>query len=715
MSILRCMPELFTYAVVISTYNRSDDLRRCLAALNAQTFRDFNVIIVNGGDEAGVRAASGEFPALHIKIVTQEKQGIVEARNLGWREARADIVCLIDDDLVVTPQWLEIVRGTFLSAPGIGGVSGPTLITEEFRIRRDLTRFLESNPNIFFKSVKFLYDSLILENRAHDVGKILKSGAFTPGSNYSTCLALSETVDVDYLEACHMCFRRELLVKVGGFDDYYGVIGDWSEPDLAFRVRASGQRLVFNPRAVTYHCVSRAGAFGSRTNSYERSRNFAHFYRRWVRSDTWEKRWRFCANLVFINVYWFYKFFETGNPDWLKGLGGTIAGLREFVPKEKTIAHVSLQTNGKSALNPYPLVSVVVVNYNGRDFLDRCISSILSNTYPHYEIIIVDNGSSDFSLEFIQEKWGGQTDKIRPVRLDKNYGPAKARNIGAAHAAGEYMGFLDNDTQVDTQWISRAAAEFKSDNKIGILQCKLLLLHEPERFDYAGEYLSNIGFLIQRCLPGEFDRGAYDARDKLLAAKSAGMFIRTGLFKQIGGFDEDYFIYVEETDLGWRAWLRGFETVFLHSSIVYHELGSSGVILGSKRQNYLLKYHGCKNYIRTLLKNLEVRNLILILIPHIILWLAMALYYLCKRQPASSAYILKGIWWNALNLKKTLTLRRQIQTNRAISDKDLFKVIMRHKGLSYFIAKITHVGTLGNAESFNRPRGFKPVFPNAKT
>ena len=326
------MSNKLTFSVVVPTFNRNEDLSRCLDSLSKQTYSDFEVIIANGGDYCSVRRVADEFRNLRIKIINQERKGLTEARNLGWTHTQADIVCFIDDDLVVSPEWLSNIVNTFLSDDNIGGVSGPTIIPDDRKKNRDLALFLadfKSSPNVFLKVLGKLYLGIILENKVKDVGRILKSGAFTPGSNYKECLSLTDPIDVDYLEACHMCFRRKLLEELKGFDYIYEGTGEWQEPDLSFKVRKKGYRLVFNPRAVTYHYISQAGVFKDRTNSYERSKNFIFFYMRWIKPDSFGKIMRFGANLLFINLYWCYKFFQTRNPDWLRGILGVFAGFRE--------------------------------------------------------------------------------------------------------------------------------------------------------------------------------------------------------------------------------------------------------------------------------------------------------------------------------------------------------------------------------------------------
>ncbi len=326
------MKKELSISVGISTYNRNDDLVRCLVSLEQQTDRDFTVIIANGGDTSGVMQVVQRFPQLRIAVVDQERRGVVEARNLAWRHSSADVVCLIDDDLVVDKQWLAQVRKTFLADDRVGGVSGPTLIPEDRQKNRDLALFLEEfrrSRNILLRLIGYMYFDIILENKMFAVGRILKSGAFTPGSNYPSCLKLEGLQEVDYLEACHMCFRRHILEKLNGFSYRYLGTGEWNEPDFAFQVRRQGYRLVFNPQAVTYHYISQAGVFKARTNSYERSLNFIFFYMRWIKPNTLAKAVRFGINLFFINAYWFYKFLQSKNPDWLYGIWGTCVGLVE--------------------------------------------------------------------------------------------------------------------------------------------------------------------------------------------------------------------------------------------------------------------------------------------------------------------------------------------------------------------------------------------------
>jgi GT2 family glycosyltransferase len=348
--------------------------------------------------------------------------------------------------------------------------------------------------------------------------------------------------------------------------------------------------------------------------------------------------------------------------------------------------------------------SIIIVNFNGKKYAERCVESILNSSCTNQlEIIVVDNGSTDDSAEYLSNIYQ-KYNLFHLIKLDKNYGPAFARNIGVINSRGNYIGFLDNDTVVDPKWAETAGKYFDSHSKVGIIQSKLLLLKEPNKIDYVGEFLGQNGFLVQVCPAGTIDTGQFSKSYEILAAKSAGMFIRKKTFEAAGGFDSEYFIYVEETDLGWRSWLMGYKSVFLPTSIVFHEFGTSALVLGRDKNNFNAKFHGTKNYIRTLLKNLNKTNLIKILPQHIFLWLGLSWFSLLRGQSKPFVLIHKAFIWNIKNMQETMKLRNDIQDKRKINDKELFEKVMVGKPLSYFIKKVKIINKIGNAESFTRQK-----------
>ncbi len=150
------------------------------------------------------------------------------------------------------------------------------------------------------------------------------------------------------------------------------------------------------------------------------------------------------------------------------------------------------------------------------------------------------------------------------------------------------------------------------------------------------------------------------------------MFISKTAFTAAGKFDPSYFIFMEETDLGWRTWLKGYSVVFCPKSIVYHQFSSTKDIVSKDFNNYLIRFHGTKNYIQTLIKNLSISNLIKIIPIHIFLWFSLATFLFLTGKFKSSINIYKGIFWNLTHLSTILSKRHQIQNHRKLSDQELF-------------------------------------------
>ncbi len=316
-------------SVVIPTLGRSNVLENCLDSLIKQTNKDFEVVIVTDKEEK-LQYLADKYRNLKIILTEQREEGLVSARNAGLFSASGEFVSFIDDDVTVAPDWIGEIIKAFNSSNDVGGVSGPTLIPQESLDKRDIMAFHQKiKTGFFWKIIGRIYARFVLEDNLNTVGRIFTSGAFSMGSNYPDSTRIAGYPEVDYLEACNMSFRRFVMDKTGGFSQEYKGVGDWSEPDLAFRVKQEGYRLIFNPRAIVHHHISQQGVFKERgKDSFQRTKNFVHFYFTWIKPDTLEKSVRFGFNLLFINAYWLYKFFQTAGLSWLGGLRGTFSGLR---------------------------------------------------------------------------------------------------------------------------------------------------------------------------------------------------------------------------------------------------------------------------------------------------------------------------------------------------------------------------------------------------
>lgn len=258
------MPQPPKVSIIIPTLQRADSLNECLLSLEGQTFRDYEIILVT---------EEGELAAL---------------RNAGARRARGTYLLFIDDDVICAPRWLEFIVQTFSDRPDCAGVSGPAVITERFRCNRD----------IFSKKfAKLLYDLWFCGGQSSLPGHITRSGAWTTGACNASC---AYEGPVHFLEACNMAFRADVFNKLDGFDETYRGVGDWSEPDLSFRIRRAGHKLWFCRNARLEHRPSRSGAFKKRkSDSGNRLANYELFSKRWIRPC-----WQHTAYKLFLRIYY---------------------------------------------------------------------------------------------------------------------------------------------------------------------------------------------------------------------------------------------------------------------------------------------------------------------------------------------------------------------------------------------------------------------------
>lgn len=323
-------------SVIIATFNRDYSLQKCLISLSQQSFSLFEIIIVDGGSTDNTRQIVDQFAKkLTIKFVVDRRQGLAQARDRGWREARGKYVAWIDDDVVVARDWAAAIVAT-LDKKGnenIGGVSGPTIVPVKLLANRDVFSFYHARGLMGILG-KF-WNTFFLEGKQYEVGKILKSGAWTPGSNFKTSLQIKGLKEVDYLEACNMVLRKKLVEKAGGFDFNYKGIGEWSELDLAMKVRELGYRLVFNSKVRVDHYISQGGVYPRRTHARQRMENFLKFYCRHIFRWRFDYLFKFLTYLLFLNLYWGYKAVATKNLDWLGGLWGTISGVVKLIKNRK--------------------------------------------------------------------------------------------------------------------------------------------------------------------------------------------------------------------------------------------------------------------------------------------------------------------------------------------------------------------------------------------
>lgn len=310
-----------------------------------------------------------------------------------------------------------------------------------------------------------------------------------------------------------------------------------------------------------------------------------------------------------------------------------------------------------------PYVSIIILNFNGRHYLRKCLSSIAKLNYPKskYEVILVDNASTDGSVEFVKRNFPW----VKIISLNKNYGFCGGNNRGAKIARGDYLAFLNNDTKVSKTWLIelvKASIMYSAP----ICGSKTLFMEKPSIIEYGGAKLTIIGRGYSISL------GLKDSSEhcKLVGYPcAAAMLIKKDVYEELGGFDEKYFACLDDTDLGWRAWLRGYKVLYVPTSIVYHFGGGT---TGKGRVSPLKAFHGTKNAIMNILKNLELRNLVLGLALAIIYDIVEIILLMRHKNMLCVKMKMKAYLWILSNLSFILQKRRIVQKNRLISDKWLY-------------------------------------------
>jgi len=309
-----------------------------------------------------------------------------------------------------------------------------------------------------------------------------------------------------------------------------------------------------------------------------------------------------------------------------------------------------------------PSVSIIIVNFNGKELLKRCLTSLLTTNYPNFEIIIVDNASTDGSAESIKQAFGS-CPHIKIVENHENLGHAEGCNIGARVTEGRYLVFLDSDTELKAEdWLWELVKVMEIDESIGLAQAKVVLAKDTRRLDYVcmaidalGTWAATYG-LKEDKLKENFE---------ILAASSGCCIVRREVFNEVGGFDSDYFIYDDDTDLSLRARLLGYNIFLVPSAVIVHR----GSVLRGINQRTV--YHSAKNRMCTMLKNYELRNLWWRFLVLNFLTSTVSVGFVVLKKFNEAKATMRGLLSSVTGFRKIWIKRLLMQSKRRIRDVEL--------------------------------------------
>jgi GT2 family glycosyltransferase len=242
-------------------------------------------------------------------------------------------------------------------------------------------------------------------------------------------------------------------------------------------------------------------------------------------------------------------------------------------------------------LNPLsssPKVAIVILNWNGRNYLEKFLPSVLSTNYDNYEVIVSDNGSNDDSVSFLQANFP----QVKLIHLDKNYGFAKGYNLTLEKVEADYYALINSDIEANAGWLKPMIDLLEKDKLNAACQPKLLSYNDRNIFEYAGGaggWLDSFGYPFARgrifdvC---EEDKGQYDSVERVFWVTGAAMVIRAKVFHEVKGFDDYFFAHQEEIDMCWRLQLAGYRLFACPTSVVHH-VGGGTLPRGNTLKTYL--------------------------------------------------------------------------------------------------------------------------------
>jgi len=308
-------------------------------------------------------------------------------------------------------------------------------------------------------------------------------------------------------------------------------------------------------------------------------------------------------------------------------------------------------------------VTVIIVNWNGGDFVVRCLAALERQTYGDFRAVVIDNASTDGSAERIEREFPG----VKLVRAGANLGFARGNNIGFEHAEGsEWVALLNPDAFAERDWLDRLVAAAEARPDCASIGSRLLRADDPATLDGTGD-VYHVSGLHWREGFGKPLRAWALAEKEIFSPCAAAALYRLSAIRAVGGFDEDYFCYSEDVDLGFRLRLMGYRSWYAPDSVARHV----GSVTTGKTSDFTM-YHGCRNTVWTYVKDM----------PGILFWACLPLHLvavivlfskLSLRGQGAVAY--RAFRDAMAGLGGALRKRKMIQSTRRAGFRDVWRVL----------------------------------------
>jgi GT2 family glycosyltransferase len=323
---------------------------------------------------------------------------------------------------------------------------------------------------------------------------------------------------------------------------------------------------------------------------------------------------------------------------------------------------------------------VAVINWNRKDLLRACLESLAHQTYPNFEVIVVDNGSNDASAVLVRQLGVSYPVPLRLIENSSNRGFCAANNQAIAASRSELVALLNNDAEADPDWLASLVAVILSAEEVGMAASKILVWEDPSRIDKAGHLIYPDGQNRGRG-SGQLDRGQFDRIEETLWPDGCAAMYRRAMLDEIGGFDEDFFAYADDAELGLRGRIAGWTCLYAPGAVVRHHRGAT-LGLGSARRLTLIE----RNRVLLVVK----------LFPWNLLWLNGA-YYLQRiaagmwaairnrgelrrySKPQAAMAFLRGTMAALPLIPRMLRKRRQFRPKHRLTPRQIRQLLLRHR------------------------------------
>jgi len=331
---------------------------------------------------------------------------------------------------------------------------------------------------------------------------------------------------------------------------------------------------------------------------------------------------------------------------------------------------------GNEIKDEYPFVSVVVLNYNGKHHLKACLDSLLRTDYPRFEIILVDNGSTDGSVEFVQQNYP----MVKLVRLRKNLYAAGGFMVGALAAKGEYVALLNNDIEVDPGWLKALMKYMVKMPWVAAADPKYKYFYQRDLFENSAAAGRWIDYFGNNCTRGvwEVDRGRYDRPSYIMCAST---LFRRDVLLRIGNFDVSYLFGYEDADVTWRIYLAGYKALYVPEAVIYHKAGGTTRDKpGMRRPRPEFYYLAKRNRIISLIKNYGISNMLFSLLVTLLEYYFTLWYFMVTRQKTYGLAIFRAMLYPFIHLSKIMTKRAYVQMLKAVPDRVVKRYMVPYCG-----------------------------------